>query len=95
MVRDVMKNYQEAFLKYGNNSVTYYSHLVGEHLLDIVENITDLGLSYPMISQQGNEQSNSAFKKCREVKKLFCILCHFGEVTVDTIHGTSLENEVI
>jgi len=44
--------------------------LLGDHFLEIVEKLSALGLSLPMISQQGIEQSNSAFKNA--VKRRTC-----------------------
>jgi len=47
---------------FGNQAVTYYVHLLVEHLLEVMKTLLELGLSLPAISQEGLEQGNSRYK---------------------------------
>lgn len=62
---EAMENFKKALIAteaYGNEGETFYTHLVGDHLLEIVESLAGVGLSLPMLSQQGAEQANAVFK---------------------------------
>jgi len=45
-----------------NAGMSFYTHLAIEHLKEVMLDLADWGLTLPMVSQQGLEQSNSGFK---------------------------------
>jgi len=53
---------KELILAFGRAGITYYTHLIIAHLQEVMLELGRMGLTLPMISQQGLEQSNSVFK---------------------------------
>jgi len=51
---------------FGKASITFYALLIWQHLKEIMIDLAAIGLTLPMISQEGLEQSNSVFKNTIE-----------------------------
>jgi len=59
-----LKEFKNTLVRnYGRRAITFYIHILVEHLEEIIADCENFGYSLPQLSQEGVEQANSIFKR--------------------------------